>query len=353
MIFLRVLKKDCGSGMVKKMEGMLSDIRDSFEVTQQYLASETGRSVKGVDISVSVLASGYWPMFPQLSLNLPQSLLDAEEALKRFYAGRHGGRRLAFCFSQGSVELRVAVQGGRRYEISCTLIMAVCLLQFTNDDDAPRGVMEIAERAGAPAAEVLRCLAGLCRSTSSAQGLLLSSDRPITLQSKFTFNQNLKAKVLRWRVAPAAPRNPTATTTANNNPSTFGAEDDESAAGATTGGGNGLDVMMDGNPSSFLSNPTTAAGTTQQQHSHSQQQQQSVQQKVDDDRRHQIDSAIVRIMKSRKSLDHQALMAETCRLLSHLFVPTAKQVKSRIDTLLERDFIERSKDQPNVYLYVT
>lgn len=35
-------------------------------------------------------------------------------------------------------------------------------------------------------------------------------------------------------------------------------------------------------------------------------------QKVDDDRKHEIEAAIVRIMKSRKKMQHNVLVAEVC-----------------------------------------
>lgn len=37
-------------------------------------------------------------------------------------------------------------------------------------------------------------------------------------------------------------------------------------------------------------------------------------QKVDDDRKHEIEAAIVRIMKSRKKMQHNVLVAEVSRL---------------------------------------
>lgn len=39
-------------------------------------------------------------------------------------------------------------------------------------------------------------------------------------------------------------------------------------------------------------------------------------QKVDDDRKHEIEAAIVRIMKSRKKMQHNVLVAEVCILIS-------------------------------------
>lgn len=42
-------------------------------------------------------------------------------------------------------------------------------------------------------------------------------------------------------------------------------------------------------------------------------------QKVDDDRKHEIEAAIVRIMKSRKKMQHNILVTEVCVSLTLLF----------------------------------
>ena len=45
---------------------------------------------------------------------------------------------------------------------------------------------------------------------------------------------------------------------------------------------------------------------------------------VEDRRRYQTEAAIVRIMKARKTLVHNELIAEVMRQLSHLFSPTVQ-----------------------------
>lgn len=45
-------------------------------------------------------------------------------------------------------------------------------------------------------------------------------------------------------------------------------------------------------------------------------------QKVDDDRKHEIEAAIVRIMKSRKKMQHNVLVAEVRNIDVHLLLQT-------------------------------
>ena len=68
------------------------------------------------------------------------------------------------------------------------------------------------------------------------------------------------------------------------------------------------------------------------------------------DRQYQIDACLVRIMKARKALTHAQLMGE---LLAQLRFPAkVSDCKKRIDSLIERDYLERSEDG-GTYTYVT
>ncbi|KAG8067206.1 hypothetical protein GUJ93_ZPchr0005g14420 [Zizania palustris] len=73
---------------------------------------------------------------------------------------------------------------------------------------------------------------------------------------------------------------------------------------------------------------------------------------VDKDRRYAIDASIVRIMKSRKVMGHQQLVAECVEQLSRMFKPDFKAIKKRVEDLITRDYLEREKDNPNVYRYL-
>jgi cullin 3 len=77
-----------------------------------------------------------------------------------------------------------------------------------------------------------------------------------------------------------------------------------------------------------------------------------LQRRVEDDRKHIIDATIVKIMKSRRRLDHNSLIAETTKMLSQKFQPDVGSIKQRIEHLIEREYIERDKDDRRVFNYV-
>ncbi len=75
-------------------------------------------------------------------------------------------------------------------------------------------------------------------------------------------------------------------------------------------------------------------------------------QKIDEDRKHQIEAAIVRVMKARKNMEHNNLIAEVTKQLQSRFVPNPMIIKKRIESLIEREYLERSKSDRKVYQYL-
>ncbi|XP_050983206.1 cullin-4B isoform X1 [Labeo rohita] len=76
----------------------------------------------------------------------------------------------------------------------------------------------------------------------------------------------------------------------------------------------------------------------------------STTERVFQDRQYQIDAAIVRIMKMRKTLSHNLLVSEVYNQLKFPVKPA--DLKKRIESLIDRDYMERDKENPNQYNYV-
>nr|XP_031532016.1 cullin-4A [Vicugna pacos] len=76
----------------------------------------------------------------------------------------------------------------------------------------------------------------------------------------------------------------------------------------------------------------------------------STTERVFQDRQYQVDAAIVRIMKMRKTLGHNLLVSELYNQLKFPVKPG--DLKKRIESLIDRDYMERDKDSPNQYHYV-
>jgi len=76
----------------------------------------------------------------------------------------------------------------------------------------------------------------------------------------------------------------------------------------------------------------------------------ATEERVFQDRQYQIDAAIVRIMKMRKTLSHNLLLTE---LYDHLKFPVKPQdLKKRIESLIDRDYMERECNNLQQYKYI-
>ncbi|XP_063918183.1 cullin-4A-like [Zophobas morio] len=68
------------------------------------------------------------------------------------------------------------------------------------------------------------------------------------------------------------------------------------------------------------------------------------------DRQFQIDAAIVRIMKNKKSIKHYMLVRELYKVLD---IPVNQtDLKKRIELLIEREYMERDKENKSNYIYI-
>ena len=73
--------------------------------------------------------------------------------------------------------------------------------------------------------------------------------------------------------------------------------------------------------------------------------------KVEEDRQFTIEACVVRVMKTRKTLHYTQLQAEVLGQL-HFFKPQPKDIKKRIEGLVDREFLERDPVDLNIYRYL-
>lgn len=78
--------------------------------------------------------------------------------------------------------------------------------------------------------------------------------------------------------------------------------------------------------------------------------QEATSEKVFQDRQYTIDAAIVRIMKMRKKLKHNNLIAEVIEQLR--FPVKTADLKKRIESLIEREYLERDSEDASTYKYL-
>lgn len=77
-----------------------------------------------------------------------------------------------------------------------------------------------------------------------------------------------------------------------------------------------------------------------------------VQANIDEGRKHLINAAIVRTMKSRQTIKHNDLITDVTKQLQARFLPLIIQIKQQTEDLIEKEYLKRDTDAPNIYHYI-
>lgn len=73
---------------------------------------------------------------------------------------------------------------------------------------------------------------------------------------------------------------------------------------------------------------------------------------ITEGRKHEVNAAVVRIMKSRRSIGHTDLVGEIIKQLSSRFVPATVLIKRQVEELIEKEYMKRDEEDRGVYHYV-
>lgn len=286
------LKKECGYQFTSKLEGMFTDMKISRDTMDEFRSSniDTGST----EIDVQMLTTGYWPLLPTPTCTLPTCVMECCEAFKSFYLMKHSGRRIAWMCQLGSADVKAQFTSGK-YAFNVSTYQ-MCLLSMFNDFDNI-SLDQFREKCCIPEMEMKRHLLSLCtpklrilKKTSTGKG--------IDENDVFTFNNEFTSKFRKIKVPLVASKE------------VVGVVDDNPVFGA------------------------------------------DIPEAVEEDRRHLVEAAIVRIMKARKKLSHNELVAEVSKQLSYRFSPSPPFIKKRVESLIERDYLDRDKEDRRIYIYL-
>lgn len=88
---------ECGCQFTSKLEGMFKDMTLSNTVMDEFKnhVNATENSLCGVDLTVRILTTGFWPTQTATpNCNIPSAPRNAFETFKKFYLAQHSGRQL-------------------------------------------------------------------------------------------------------------------------------------------------------------------------------------------------------------------------------------------------------------------
>ena len=288
------LKEACGFEYTNRLQRMFQDMQISKDLNAQfkeYSEKTLGLDKTAVDATYSVLGTSFWPLqAPTTPFAPPQAIIKTADRFQTFYQSKHSGRKLTWLWQlcKGDVRANFTKSAQNRvpYTFQVSTYQMAILLLY---NDAKDDVVSYEEMAAT------------------------------TLLAKETLDPSIgvfvKAKVLLPEPESAKPENGTSY--------------------RLNAGFKNKKLKLNMNISIKSETKAEAAETHKA---------------IDDDRHLVIQSAIVRIMKSRKKLRHQLLVQETIGQVIGRFKPSVADIKKNIDKLVDKEYLERLEEGKLGYL---
>merc|ERR1719317_75995 len=297
------LKSECGCQFTSKLEGMFKDMTLSNTVNEEFRSHlQNLKNLNGIDLTVRVLTTGYWPgQNAPPTIKLDAQPLAAFQNFKNFYLNKHSGRILTLQPSTGTADMNALFfgkkkegeeegaaggsEGGKtkKHILCVNTYQMVLLLMFNTRDKVT--YEEMREETLIPDRELTRALQPLSVGKAS-QRILVKNPKTKEIEPShvFSVNEAFTSAFHRVKIQQASARQGEAEPERNE-----------------------------------------------------------TRKKVDEDRKHEIEACIVRIMKSRKQLNHNQLVTEVVEQLNMRFQPSPLIIKKRIEGLIETEYMKRSE----------
>jgi cullin 3 len=333
------MKIELGNSFTLKLEAMFKDMTLSEELTSGYRThiSRLGQAdSKRVDLSINVLTSMTWPLEAfrgageeeregRSNLIFPGSIERIKGGFEKFYNEKYSGRKLTWQTNMGDADIKATFPKSRNgrpmtHDINCSTYGMLILLLF---NELPANVSltfeEIQAQTNIPESDLKRNLQSLAVAPKTRFLVKEPMSREINAGDKFSYNENFSSKIIKIKVG----------------------------------------VVSAGNK---------VEGERERK---------ETEKKNNDSRGFAIEAAVVRIMKcvshslhvfilyglpvylelvftdddcfcfrQRKDLPHAQLLTETITVLSGQFKPDVNMIKKRIESLIEREYLERVEDAP-------
>nr|CDS31863.1 cullin 1 [Hymenolepis microstoma] len=315
---ITLLRNSCGLEYTSKLQRMFQDVTSSRDLNacfnewlkakKEERRDQPDNLSNMADFTIMVLSSNAWPFQAQSQLNLPYELEKCLKVFTEFYQGHHEGRKLSWCYQLCRGEV-VSLYTKMRYTFAVSTYQMAILMLFNNancyslrqireltnlEENMLNQILSIFLKA-----RILMVTAGdaseeqLRQQQVEESALVNASDAPpiLTPDVLLTLFFNYNNKRIR------------------------------------------VNLNMPVKSEVKQETETTLAN-------------------VECDRKLSIQACIVRIMKTRKRLDHQQLVREVVDQMASRFNPPVSQIKLCINSLIERDFIKRDPNNLNIYEYI-
>ena len=315
------MKMEVGNSFTQKIESMFKDMAVSEDLSsnyKQYVARLGDPDPRRAELDVNVLTSTMWPLDimghpyqerdARQTCIFPPAIDKVKQGFEKFYLDKHSGRQLSWQTNMGTADIRAFFPESKgkikTRELNVSTYAMVILLLF---NDLPPGQSysceEIQAKTNIPMHELTRNLQSLAVAPKTRVLIKEPMSKEVKPEDRFFFNESFYSQFTKIKI------------------------------GVVTSGNRVEDV--DERRETEKKNDALRAGI--------------------------IEAAIVRIMKyviqvhlklntlttpfrQRKELSHQMLVTEVIQQLTARFLPDITMVKKRIESLIEREYLDRVED---------
>eukprot|EP00842_Homolaphlyctis_polyrhiza_P002961 jgi/Hompol1/3666/HPOL_003315-RA len=288
---LTKLKDACGHEYTSKLQRMFTDMGVSKDLNDAFREQSAISQDKEtlIDFATLVLNTACWPFqAPKSGLNIPDDLLRTYERFQRFYQAKHQGRKLTWLFQFCKGELKTNYAKSSKTGYTFQVSTYQMAALLLYNTDTTYTLRQLLDTTGISQETLVPSIAILVK----AKILVIEDGGSITSETtRFTLNEDFKSKKVRIN----------------------------------------------------LNLPIKTEQKAESEDTH---------RTIEDDRKILIQAAIVRVMKTRKTLKHVTLLTEVIQQLQSRFKPQPADIKKCIDILLEKEYIERREGEKDMYNYL-
>ncbi|CAD6195381.1 unnamed protein product [Caenorhabditis auriculariae] len=303
--------RECGMppDMVNKLSKMLQDIEVNKDLSSLFKQSLSINNNKMADVvNIKILNGGAWGRggSDKVRVSLPRELDEFVPEIEGFYKKQHSGRKLAWMHHWSSGTMVFGTSSGGRFDLEVTTFQMAVLFCWNDRANEKLSLESLRIATELPDTELFRTLLSLV-ACPKIKSQVLNCDLPGPNINPRDFNDSTLFFV-------------------------------------------NHDFNLSKNGKAQLRGKVNLIGRLQLSlEPNAEKEHESIVAL----REYRVQEAIVKVLKTRKSITLAQLTTELIEILKPFFLPNRKMIKEQIDWLIENKYMERRPDDINTFVYLS